>query len=269
MEKNRSWLSRIFGVVIEGQTYLNILYLLLAFPLGLFYFIFFVVGFSLGLPLIILWVGFLILALVAAGWWAFILFERQQATWLLGVDFPPLWRQDLSAKTTWEKIKSYAANPVTWLGLLFLLLKFPVGIVTFSVCVSLIAITFAFVTAPLTFSFLPLEIVFDWNAVWQIDTFWEAVILFWIGLLVGLLTLHILNGMAWVLARLARYLLSDPRASLSVAGAGELAPVTEAAVQPAASEPATEPEVKPVPSESPAEPEVEPDPAESHPLDDE
>jgi len=231
MEQTRSWLARIFGVVVEGQTYLNILYILLAFPLGLFYFIFFVVGFSLGIPLIILWVGILILLMVFAGWWVFILFERQQAISLLRVDLPPLWREDISGKTTWEKVKSYAGNPTTWLGLLFLLLKFPVGIACFVVSVSLIAITGAFVTAPLTYSFIPLEVTFDWNAVWVIDTFWEAVILFFAGLLVGLASFHIMNGMAWVLARLAKYLLGDPRWLATSASTTEIAPLTATAAE--------------------------------------
>ncbi len=260
MEKNRSWLSRIFGVVVQGQTYLNILYLLLAFPLGLFYFIFFVVGFSLGIPLIILWVGFLILLMVLAGWWAFILLERQLASWLLGVDFPPLWREDISTKTTWEKFKSYIANPVTWLGLLFLLLKFPVGILSFTVSISLIAITTALVTAPLTFWLFPLQIATDWNTVWLIDTFWEAVIAFFIGLFVGLLALHIMNGMAWVSARLARFLLSDPRGPVTVESTVEMAPMTALSAEPVLSQSTDEPEV---------ETESEPEQVESPPADDE
>ena len=109
MEKNRSWLSRIFGVVIEGQTYLNILYLLLAFPLGLFYFIFFVVGFSLGLPLIILWVGFLILALVAAVADNGVIGRGNRLPWHLPADLAhfkrlTLGRPILMGRRTWESL---------------------------------------------------------------------------------------------------------------------------------------------------------------------
>jgi len=222
---SRNWLVRFFGVVARGQTYLNILYLLLAFPLGLAYFIFFVVGFALGIPLIILWVGFLILLVVFAGWWVFILFERQQAIWLLGVELPPLWRESVSGKPVWEQVKAYASNPVTWLGLVFLFLKFPIGIICFVVAVSSIAISLALLTAPLTFSFWPIDVVFDWSGtwVWSIDTFWESLIAFGVGILVGFLSLHIMNGLAWVLGRLARYMLADPRL---VAPATSAAPAT-------------------------------------------
>ena len=47
----RSWLARFVGVVARPQTWLNLLYLLLAFPLGLAYFIVLVVGVRTGAAL--------------------------------------------------------------------------------------------------------------------------------------------------------------------------------------------------------------------------
>ena len=47
-----------FGVIAEPQSYINILYLLLAFPLGIAYFVFLVTGISVGAGLIIIWVVF-------------------------------------------------------------------------------------------------------------------------------------------------------------------------------------------------------------------
>src|SRR5438309_5628057 len=60
--------TRFFGVVILPQTYLNLTYLLLAFPLGTAYFILLVTGFSLGLGLMVTLVGVpvLLATLVAA-----------------------------------------------------------------------------------------------------------------------------------------------------------------------------------------------------------
>jgi len=43
-----------FGVVADPQSYLNIFYLLLAFPLGIAYFVFLVTGISVGTGLIII-----------------------------------------------------------------------------------------------------------------------------------------------------------------------------------------------------------------------
>ena len=55
------------GVLIDPQSYVNILYLLLSFPLGIAYFVFLVTGISLGFGLLIIWVGVPILALFWLG----------------------------------------------------------------------------------------------------------------------------------------------------------------------------------------------------------
>ena len=65
-----------FGVVAEPQSYINILYLFLSFPLGIAYFVFLVTGISLGFGLAIIWVGVPILVLVLAGSWALCQLER-------------------------------------------------------------------------------------------------------------------------------------------------------------------------------------------------
>lgn len=71
--------ANFFGVAVRGQTYLNALYLLMSFPLGIFYFVFLVTGLALGFPLIIIWIGLLILAAVFAAWYGLLAFERHLA----------------------------------------------------------------------------------------------------------------------------------------------------------------------------------------------
>jgi hypothetical protein len=68
MNSSNDPFERFFGVILRGQTYLNALYVFLAFPLGLFYFIFLVTGLSLGVGLAILWIGLIILLAMIAGW---------------------------------------------------------------------------------------------------------------------------------------------------------------------------------------------------------
>ena len=64
MNSNDDVVKTYFGVMARWETYLNTLFLFLAFPLGLTYFVILTVGFSLGLSLIIIWVGLLILAIL-------------------------------------------------------------------------------------------------------------------------------------------------------------------------------------------------------------
>ncbi|HZD55859.1 MAG TPA: sensor domain-containing protein [Anaerolineales bacterium] len=205
-------LARFFGVIARGSTYLNLLYVLLAFPLGLFYFIFLVVGLSLGFSLLIILVGILVLLIVFAGWLAFGAFERQLAIWLLREDIPPMTPPKLrnrpaESAVSWNGFVAYLANPVTWTSLVYLFVKFPLGILSFVVSVAALSITAVFITSPLTFPFLQPEVWFTWNSLWKIDTLGDALIAFVIGLALLFISLHVLNGLAWVSGRFAWVML--------------------------------------------------------------
>jgi len=207
-EKSQSFLSKFFGVVIRGQTYLNLVYLFLAFPLGLFYFILLVTGFSLGFGLLIVLVGVFILAGMFVAWWACAVFERQLAISLLHEDIPPMSRSAPAGMTTWDRIKSHLANPVTWKSLAYLLVKFPLGILIFVVLVTLISLTLAFLAAPVLYRFFPMEILHFGIQYILIDTLWKAIVCFFVGVALIFPTLHIFNGLAWISGRFARVMLS-------------------------------------------------------------
>ena len=111
--------GRFFNAVIEGQTYLNLLYLGAAFPLGLFYFVFLVSGISLGISLSIIWVGLPILLLMGGAWWALAAFERSITVHLLKADILSAANPITLDRDMWADIKRYFTNPATWKGLLY------------------------------------------------------------------------------------------------------------------------------------------------------
>ena len=174
-----------------GSTYLNLVYLSLAFPLGLFYFVSIVVGLSVGLSLIIIWVGLLILALLFPAIWAGIAFERTQAIHLLKQDIPPMAKPSAPNQSLLEKTKDFFLNPVTWKGLFFLLLKFPIGIFEFTVVVTGISIVGAFITAPFIFPWVDINLGY-----WVVDSFSEAVGLMVLGVLILPAVFHLFNLIA-------------------------------------------------------------------------
>ena len=63
MRTVNGWPSRVVGVVAKGQTWLNLVYVLIGFPLGLAYFVVLIVGLSVGIALAVLVVGLAILLL--------------------------------------------------------------------------------------------------------------------------------------------------------------------------------------------------------------
>jgi hypothetical protein len=211
---------RYFKVMISGQAYLNLIYLLAAFPLGVFYFVFLVSGLSIGISLSIVWVGIPLLLVVGVGWWILARFEHFMAVHWLKEEVPSMVSPQSTVppaaghKNIWEYFKGYFSNPVTWKSPVYLLLKFPLGIATFVILVTLVSLSLAFLTLPLTYELLDFQIggfLSPDNPVWQVDNISEALFGMLIGLFLGPLTMQVANGLAWVHAKFARVMLSvDP-----------------------------------------------------------
>ena len=198
VSKNRGF----FGVVAEPQSYLNIVYLLLAFPLGTFYFVFLVTGLSLGFGLIITLVGIPILLLVLSGSWVLCRFERQVAITLLNEDIP-LAVSGTASGGLWFRVKALLKDRVTWTGMLYLFMKFPLGIVTFTIAVTLIAVTVGLLAAP-TYMWTSDSLVWGSRS---FDPFPWSWILTIIGIPMVFISLHLLNAIAVVFGRMTRVML--------------------------------------------------------------
>ncbi len=139
-----------------------------------------------------------------AAWWGLVVFERQLAIWLLHVDIPPMSRETTSGQSAWVRLKSHLSNPVTWKGLAYLFARFPLGILSLVVAIPLIVLTGALVFAPLIYTYPECQMhIFSW----QIDTFNEAVICSIMGLGVGLISMHVMNGLAFVSGRFTSLML--------------------------------------------------------------
>jgi hypothetical protein len=191
-----------FLVLAEARTYTTLLYLLLGFPLGLVYFVMLVTGGALGIGLSVIAVGLVILFMLVLAGWALTLFERQLAIHLLGANVPPA-KPEGAPKDGWPWIKSVFGNPVTWKGILFLGLKFPLGLASWVVTIVLLAIVATFVTAPLSLALGASINIFEW----QIETYGEAAVLTLIGFLALLPTAYFLNALGAVWARFAEVML--------------------------------------------------------------
>ena len=193
------WLSRFFGVVAQSRTWLNVVYLWLAFPLGLFYFVFLTVGLSLGVSLVVVWVGIPILLVVVGAWWLFGAFERAQAEYLLGFAVAPSPRSWETHDGIWAKLKGHFVSAATWKDLIYLFFKLPLGIVSFTLSVTAVATTTALLAMPL-FWYFGIPVI---NGTW-VPPLWAAVVAVPAGVLAFFVWLHALNGWAWVCGKWAQ-----------------------------------------------------------------
>lgn len=217
--------ERFFGVVSHGQSYLNIVYLLLSFPAGLFYFIFLITGLSLGLGLAIVWIGIPILLLVLAGWWGMLIFEREMAIRLLRVEIAPMSRDPNPPQGMWARLKTILSNPVTWKGLLYLLARFPLGILAFVIVVTWLSLAVGLISAPLVYTIVPLYV--GWGRVANIS---DALLCAVVGIVIGIAGMHLMNLVSYIYGQFARLMLgTSPALTADASVPAELPPQQAAA----------------------------------------
>ena len=208
-------LMQLFGAPFRLRTYTNLLYLMLALPLGVAYFVFLAAGLAAGFGLTLVWIGIPLLALVFAGSWAFAAFERQMAIHLLGAEVPPmipliLPAPDGEARSALQRAGDFFGNPGTWKGMGFLLLKFPLGLVSFVATVTLLSTSAAFLLAPVAWYWGVFDIDVEGLAL-RVDSLggaWGCALL---GLGMLFLSLNLLNALARVWRGTATLLLGSDR----------------------------------------------------------
>jgi hypothetical protein len=207
----RSAFVRFLRAPLEARSYTNLLFLALCFPLGLAYFVFLTTGLSVGVGLTLIWIGLPILALVFAVSWGLIALERQLAIHLLGAAVPPMAPAAVAGEAPrgfWRSVRAFLANPVTWKGMGYLLIKLPLGIVTFALTTFLLSLSAVFLLAPLLYPTGLFELD---GVLWTVDSPGEALLCGLLGVLIAFLSLHALNGLAWVWRTLASAMLGSQR----------------------------------------------------------
>jgi signal transduction histidine kinase len=192
---------RLLAPVVRERTYRGLLYLLLAFPLGLSYFLFIVIGLSFAATMLFALVGAPLLYGMLLGWRGLAELERAAARGLLGMGIasppPP------PGNTTWARLRSRVTDPLTWKGLVFLLVKLPLGALGFVVPVALLGSGAALVVGSVALWGIAID-----TGGWRLDSPAERVALAPAGVLLMLLGLHAVNGLTWVSARLVQLMLA-------------------------------------------------------------
>jgi hypothetical protein len=202
---NESSEHGLFGVIAEPASYRNILYLLLGLPLGTLYFTVIVTGLSLG-------VGIMVLALLGIplliGLWylnrAFMRVERGLAVGLLGEQIDPVPPTPAWPGGLWRHFKAVIADRYGWKGMLYLLLRFPVGIFTFTLAVTLVSTSLGLTFAP-TYMWTGTDI--EWFGT-TVDPYPWSFALVPIGIALTFVSLHAMNALAGACGRWARWSLS-------------------------------------------------------------
>jgi len=109
----------------------------------------------------------------------------------------------------WKRFREKLRSPFTWKGMFFLFLRFPMGIFSFSITISLLAASLGLISTPF-FYYTPWYNV-DWpnNYWWNIDTLPEAIVVALVGVILLFVSLFVLNYLAWGYGKVAKVMLEE------------------------------------------------------------
>ena len=203
-------MNTLFGPLFRGRTYMRLVYLLLAFPLGIAYFVFLTTGISLGVGLSIIWVGVPILLGMMIAWRGLARMERWLAISLLGVEIDSPTPVIPVGGSIWDRVEALFREPLTWTSLSWLLLLFPLGIISFVLLVTTVAIGLGGIASPFVIAFTdwPVEL---WSDTIIIDTVPGTMPLVVIGVVTLVVVGHMVNGLAWLHALGAKAFLGTSK----------------------------------------------------------
>ena len=178
------------GVYDDPRAWGSLLYMLISIVTGIVYFTWVVTGLSLSLSLAIFIFGLLIAVFFIVSLAGLALLEGRIVEGLLGVRMPrrPLFFQQ---GTSWlERLKSNLTDKHIWLSLLYFLLQLPLGVIYFSLIVTLFSLSLGLMAAPLVQSIMDFPIITIGVMRYYVPA-WSTPLFLLIGFLLWTLTMHL------------------------------------------------------------------------------
>lgn len=207
-------MSKIFSVFIKGQTYANIFYLLIAFVLGNIYFTVLITGISIGLGLLVTLIGIPILLGTILLSRLLGKFEIFMSNYFLktSINYP----SNEKTENFWNNLKNILKDGFTWRSLAYLFLKFPIGIIVFVITITLLSLSFGFMSTPLAYLFLEGNMYYGGiftEKLSFLDTALFSIVIGFFGIIFLIGSLHLINAMTSVFKELNKTLLGIPTES--------------------------------------------------------
>lgn len=212
----------------------NITFLLLSFPLSLFYFLLTVIGLAVGVSTLVIWIGLPVLFATFMIIRGMAEIERRMVTSLLHVSFPAqLHRYDAPQQGFLRRFGSVLRDPLTWTGTIYMILKFPLGIISFTLALVLPLVAIAVTALPVAYLInLFVNLILLKNGIhstgiiipyfievhteFDLAMFVRSFIGVPVGLVLWFMTRYLLDGLALLSGEMARALLSPGGVDVTV-----------------------------------------------------
>ena len=213
----RSSLRNPFRLFISPEPWLALIFMLLSFAVGLFWFVVLVTLIATGAGMSITLVGLPLLAGTLILWTYGARLERLRVNSILGTHIENPYRP-LPQGSNWQRFKTRALDPHTWLDLLYLFLLFPIGIAEFVIAVTTVSFVGGLVSMPLYYRIADGPVIGSYH----INTLPAALAGFVVGCILLFLVPYVFVGVGRGHAWLARMLLGVDREAELSARVGQL-----------------------------------------------
>ena len=157
---DRSILARFFGIFADPRAWGSLIYMIFALVTGIIYFTWTVTGISVGASTIFLIIGIPIIILFLYSIRGITFVEGRIVEAMLGERMPRRSKYTNKNISLWERIKNLLGDRTTWLGMLYMVLQLPLGIIYFTVMITSIAVSIALIFAPIMQFLMVYDIVY-------------------------------------------------------------------------------------------------------------
>ncbi|WEN16744.1 sensor domain-containing protein [Rhodanobacter sp. AS-Z3] len=212
----RSLAGRFFGVAADPRTYASLFYMLLSLATGIFYFTWVVTGLSLSVGLSVLIIGLPFIVLFFGSVRVLSLVEGRLVEAMLGMRMPRRPVYPTTGMTLMQRIGRMFTDVHTWTTLCYMWLMLPLGIVYFTLAVTLLSMSVTFIAAPLLLLFhsdwLPgfyvdHQVTVDWGFGAHAPNWADAIGMCAFGIVLLFTTLHVARGVGRMHGLIAKHML--------------------------------------------------------------
>ncbi|WP_233198533.1 MULTISPECIES: sensor domain-containing protein [Luteimonas] len=144
-----SLLGHFFGVAADPRTYSALFYMVLSLATGIFYFTWVVAGLSTSLGMVFVLIGIPLLILFFGSVRLLSLVEGRLVEVMLGERMPRRPLYSARGRTWLQRIGDMFTDVRTWSTMLYMLLMLPLGIVYFTINVTLLSVSLSMIAAPI------------------------------------------------------------------------------------------------------------------------
>jgi len=199
-------IRRFLGVYDDPKAWGALLYMLISMITGIVYFTWVVTGLSLSLSFAIFIFGLLFAVFFTVSLRGLALLEGRIVEGLLGVRMPrrsTFFQKDM---TWFERLKTNLTDKHVWLAILYFFLQMPLGVIYFSVIITLFTLSISLMAAPLVQSITHFPLLSIGEMRYYLPS-WSTPLFLLIGFLIWTVTMHLGRWIGQVHGKYAKMLL--------------------------------------------------------------